>query len=486
MSSPVSSRSLLRRGTPRRRWVLAAAVFGSGTPLLDVTVVGIAPSRRCQSRARSLSRIKVSRASRRHSGPPRRGRACPIQRMRGSRTSTTSSASPTAAPAPASPDRGRVPASSPRSPFTVTPRLSDIGPLSLLRLTRSSGADVLAVFKPGNKLAGTVRARGGGHRATWQRAQPSRRQALPRAASARGDRGCPGSFDGAVEAIERGTGQQVGKRQVEELAQRSVADFDAFYSGRQPPAGSTGDALVLSCDGKGVVLGSDALRGGDGRRGSQDQPEARDPAVLGGEPQPQPHGRGRHRLRRHPEVAHTCRHPACDRGGTPRGRGGTGTRHHVVDGQRRGRCRVCRRPQLRRGRAPGPRTPAHLGRARRREQPPDRSDRCRGARARCRCASSSTSSTCWSTGGRRPGASTPKATPPPRHGCATTPLRSSTGSPPGWPGRSGGPPRLPWSVTVLATRPASPQGCPSASTGASPTHDTRFGSSKAADSCPAT
>src|SRR5664280_1927154 len=43
------------------------------------------------------------------------------------------------------------------------------------------------------------------------------------------------------------------------------------------------------------------------------------------------------------------------------------------------------------------------------------------ARARCRCASSSTSSTCWSTCGRRPGAATPKATPPPRHGCATTP-----------------------------------------------------------------
>ena len=69
-----------------------------------------------------------------------------------------------------------------------------------------------------------------------------------------------GSFDGAVEAIERGTGQQVGKRQVEELAQRSAADFDAFYSGRQPPAGSTSDVLVLSCDGKGVVMRPDALR----------------------------------------------------------------------------------------------------------------------------------------------------------------------------------------------------------------------------------
>ena len=69
-----------------------------------------------------------------------------------------------------------------------------------------------------------------------------------------------GSFDGAVEAIERGTGQQVGKRQVEQLARRSAIDSDGFYCERQPPAGSSGDPLVLSCDGKGVVMRPDALR----------------------------------------------------------------------------------------------------------------------------------------------------------------------------------------------------------------------------------
>jgi hypothetical protein len=67
-----------------------------------------------------------------------------------------------------------------------------------------------------------------------------------------------GSFDGAVEAIERGTGQQVGKRQVEQLARRSAIDSDGFYCERQPPAGSSGDPLVLSCDGKGVVMRPDA------------------------------------------------------------------------------------------------------------------------------------------------------------------------------------------------------------------------------------
>jgi hypothetical protein len=69
-----------------------------------------------------------------------------------------------------------------------------------------------------------------------------------------------GSFDGALEAIERGTGQQVGKRQVEQLARRSATDADGFYRQRRPPAGGSSGPLVLSCDGKGVVMRPDALR----------------------------------------------------------------------------------------------------------------------------------------------------------------------------------------------------------------------------------
>ncbi|MBK5249399.1 MAG: ISKra4 family transposase, partial [Actinomycetales bacterium] len=60
-----------------------------------------------------------------------------------------------------------------------------------------------------------------------------------------------GSFDGAVEAIERSTGQHLGKRQVEDLAARAAVDFEAFYLQRQSPTGEVGDVLVLSCDGKG-------------------------------------------------------------------------------------------------------------------------------------------------------------------------------------------------------------------------------------------
>ena len=69
-----------------------------------------------------------------------------------------------------------------------------------------------------------------------------------------------GSFDAAVEAVERACGQQVGKRQVEGLAAASVVDFEAFYTARQPPAGAADDVLVLSCDGKGIVMRPDALR----------------------------------------------------------------------------------------------------------------------------------------------------------------------------------------------------------------------------------
>jgi hypothetical protein len=82
-----------------------------------------------------------------------------------------------------------------------------------------------------------------------------------------------GSFDGAVEAIERGTGQQVGKRQVEQLARRSAVDADRFYSQRQPPAGSSSDPLVLSCDGKGVVMRHDALRAATAAAAAKTRPK---------------------------------------------------------------------------------------------------------------------------------------------------------------------------------------------------------------------
>jgi hypothetical protein len=69
-----------------------------------------------------------------------------------------------------------------------------------------------------------------------------------------------GSFDGAVEAIERQTGVRLGKRQVEELAGLAAMDFEDFYASRRPARSKLGDLLVLSADGKGIVMRADALR----------------------------------------------------------------------------------------------------------------------------------------------------------------------------------------------------------------------------------
>jgi len=72
-----------------------------------------------------------------------------------------------------------------------------------------------------------------------------------------------GSFEEAAAALERATGQRLGKRQVEALTDRAAVDVEAFYATRTHPAGdegAEGDVLVISADGKGIVMRPDALR----------------------------------------------------------------------------------------------------------------------------------------------------------------------------------------------------------------------------------
>lgn len=71
-----------------------------------------------------------------------------------------------------------------------------------------------------------------------------------------------GSYDEAVETLARSTGSTVHKRQVEELAVRAAQDFDAFYKQKsvQAEAEPTGSLLVMSFDGKGVVMRREDLR----------------------------------------------------------------------------------------------------------------------------------------------------------------------------------------------------------------------------------
>jgi len=69
-----------------------------------------------------------------------------------------------------------------------------------------------------------------------------------------------GSYDDAAEAIRRATGVAVAKRQVEDLARRAAADVEDFYAASAPEPGASGDVLVVSVDGKGIVMRPDALR----------------------------------------------------------------------------------------------------------------------------------------------------------------------------------------------------------------------------------
>jgi hypothetical protein len=69
-----------------------------------------------------------------------------------------------------------------------------------------------------------------------------------------------GSFAEAAWSVAQATGQRLGNRQVEQLAQRAAVDFDRFYATRSPPLCEAGEVLVLSCDGKGVVMRPAALR----------------------------------------------------------------------------------------------------------------------------------------------------------------------------------------------------------------------------------
>jgi hypothetical protein len=68
------------------------------------------------------------------------------------------------------------------------------------------------------------------------------------------------SFEDAQAAILRQTGQRLGKRQLRELTVVAAGDFKAFYEQRERTAAEKDDVLVLSCDGKGVVMRQEALR----------------------------------------------------------------------------------------------------------------------------------------------------------------------------------------------------------------------------------
>jgi hypothetical protein len=68
------------------------------------------------------------------------------------------------------------------------------------------------------------------------------------------------SFDEVVEIVRDYSGASIAKRQVEELAIRAAQDFDAFYEQRAAVRDPAEDLLVLSTDGKGIVMRHEDLR----------------------------------------------------------------------------------------------------------------------------------------------------------------------------------------------------------------------------------
>ena len=69
-----------------------------------------------------------------------------------------------------------------------------------------------------------------------------------------------GSYDTAMAAIDRRCGHVAGKRQLEELVQAAAVDIDGFYARRVPVPCTSEVLVVLSADGKGIVMRPGGLR----------------------------------------------------------------------------------------------------------------------------------------------------------------------------------------------------------------------------------
>lgn len=73
-----------------------------------------------------------------------------------------------------------------------------------------------------------------------------------------------GSFDDAVEAVCESTGVAIPKQQVEHITVCAAADFEAFYEQNPSPENlveaNTAPLLILTTDGKGIVMHKEDLR----------------------------------------------------------------------------------------------------------------------------------------------------------------------------------------------------------------------------------
>jgi hypothetical protein len=115
------------------------------------------------------------------------------------------------------------------------------GPVGVTRLAyRAKGAENLHPADAALNLPGEVHSHGLGELAAIE--------------------ACRGSYEEAKAAISRATGVDLGKRQVEELAARAAVDVDDFYTQATTSSAAEDDTLVISADGKGIVMRPGELR----------------------------------------------------------------------------------------------------------------------------------------------------------------------------------------------------------------------------------
>ncbi len=83
------------------------------------------------------------------------------------------------------------------------------------------------------------------------------------------------SFDEVVEELQSVTGANVCKRQAEELTRAAAKDFEAFYNERCPDttAATSQALLVLTVDGKGIVVRKEDLREATRRAAERSSPK---------------------------------------------------------------------------------------------------------------------------------------------------------------------------------------------------------------------
>jgi len=123
-----------------------------------------------------------------------------------------------------------------------------------------------------------------------------------------------GSYDHALEAIERRCGTRaVGKRQTEQLVRAAAADIAAFYAARTPDPAASTTLLVLSDRRHGDRDAPGASAGGNKEGGGTGDAHVPHPSVHRGEDLPQADGHTGRRPRRR-----SGRAPAAPRARGPR------------------------------------------------------------------------------------------------------------------------------------------------------------------------